>query len=554
MELVYLWVGKYNNIENEGFNFSPKFDCNYDTSIHKLLVKKNNDCISIFPKNINITAIVGENGSGKSSILDLLFNNPFNENCFIIIKIDNELECYGVKLKECHNNKISIGSLKTKNTFQIAITKTPKLDNILAFYTPILDNTFTNNKHNYNNKYNFSPVETLSNDMLNNVIYKDINIKNLFKIFQSGLIENTIKLLKNGKKFKIPFNTPTSLTINIAILRDDEKKEYKGKLRFLKDIKRDGDNFFEYLQERVIFTFFIANYKSLKDELLKSINQVETKMTNNYDIDILNEIFKETIFSSNINTIKIFLETQKKQFQKTDNYTIKLKISDIENDFIKNYEKVQKILSSFLDFDWTPILSSGQNTFLLQFSNFYKLEREDNIFLFIDEGETTLHPKWQKNYIEYLVDFFTSNFKNKNIHIILSSHSPFLLSDLPKENIIFLKDGKNVSKTTKINPFGANIHTLLSHGFFMEDGLMGEFAKGKINDVYNFIVNNDTSQITSKNEALNIINLIGEPVIKRQLLELYNEKYTNYSMLLSLDDEINILEKKLNALKKSKND
>ncbi|MDZ7818513.1 MAG: hypothetical protein U5K55_07810 [Aliarcobacter sp.] len=38
----------------------------------------------------------------------------------------------------------------------------------------------------------------------------------------------------------------------------------------------------------------------------------------------------------------------------------------------------------------------------------------------------------------------------------------------------------NATDKVDINPFGANIHTLLSHGFFMKDGLMGEFAKGKI--------------------------------------------------------------------------
>jgi hypothetical protein len=29
MELVYLWVEKYKNIENQGFNFSPRFECEH---------------------------------------------------------------------------------------------------------------------------------------------------------------------------------------------------------------------------------------------------------------------------------------------------------------------------------------------------------------------------------------------------------------------------------------------------------------------------------------------------------------------------------------------
>jgi hypothetical protein len=29
MELVYLWVEEYKNIYHQGFNFSPRFECEY---------------------------------------------------------------------------------------------------------------------------------------------------------------------------------------------------------------------------------------------------------------------------------------------------------------------------------------------------------------------------------------------------------------------------------------------------------------------------------------------------------------------------------------------
>ena len=60
MELVYLWVDKYKNIEKQGFNFSPRFRCEYDEEKNELTINENKDYVSIFPKNINITAIVGE--------------------------------------------------------------------------------------------------------------------------------------------------------------------------------------------------------------------------------------------------------------------------------------------------------------------------------------------------------------------------------------------------------------------------------------------------------------------------------------------------------------
>jgi len=70
MELVYLWVEEYKNIKKQGFNFSPRFKCEFDGE--NLTIEEDENYISIFPKNINITAIVGENGSGKSTILEAL--------------------------------------------------------------------------------------------------------------------------------------------------------------------------------------------------------------------------------------------------------------------------------------------------------------------------------------------------------------------------------------------------------------------------------------------------------------------------------------------------
>ena len=107
------------------------------------------------------------------------------------------------------------------------------------------------------------------------------------------------------------------------------------------------------------------------------------------------------------------------------------------------------------------------------------------INILLDEIDLGLHPQWQKKFLNLILNIF-KNYSIK-LNIILTSHSTFILSDLPKENIIFLEKGKQVypfedGKQT----FGANIHTLLSHGFFMKEGLMGEFAKEKIQSIINY--------------------------------------------------------------------
>ncbi|NOZ91346.1 MAG: hypothetical protein GXO60_08700 [Epsilonproteobacteria bacterium] len=67
MELIYSWVEDYKNIHNQGFNFSPKFNCHYDGET--LTIDDNVDkdgkkqyIEDFFGENINVTAIVGKNG------------------------------------------------------------------------------------------------------------------------------------------------------------------------------------------------------------------------------------------------------------------------------------------------------------------------------------------------------------------------------------------------------------------------------------------------------------------------------------------------------------
>ena len=153
-----------------------------------------------------------------------------------------------------------------------------------------------------------------------------------------------------------------------------------------------------------------------------------------------------------------------------------------------------------------------------------------------------MHPNWQRGYIKYYINFLEKNFKNKNFHLIFVSHSPFILSDLPKENVIFLKNGKQVNPN--INTFGANIHTLLSHGFFMDGGLMGEFAKDKIDEIIKLL--NSPNKLTVKEiqNCENIISIMGEPIIKNQLRRMLDTKK------LKKLDEIDDIKKNIEEMQK----
>ncbi|WP_244939593.1 hypothetical protein [Caminibacter pacificus] len=111
-----------------------------------------------------------------------------------------------------------------------------------------------------------------------------------------------------------------------------------------------------------------------------------------------------------------------------------------------------------------------------------------------------------------------------------------------------MKDGKNVSNEINIETFGANIHTLLTHGFFMEDGLMGGYAKSKIDEVIKYL-NNEESKIASDEEAQKIINIIGEPIIKKELQRKLDSKKLN--KINEIEEKITILKERLEILRKN---
>ena len=76
MELIYLYIRKYENIfENVDFNFSSNFFAKIENN--QLLVEDNQKAIKkYYGDNVNsVVMFLGQNGTGKSTLLDILGMN-----------------------------------------------------------------------------------------------------------------------------------------------------------------------------------------------------------------------------------------------------------------------------------------------------------------------------------------------------------------------------------------------------------------------------------------------------------------------------------------------
>ncbi len=176
-----------------------------------------------------------------------------------------------------------------------------------------------------------------------------------------------------------------------------------------------------------------------------------------------------------------------------------------------------------------------------------------NFNIILDEIELYYHPEQQKSFVKDLLDYIKKiDFKDlykgyiPNINILFITHSPFILSDIPKQNVLFLKKGLPSEDFSNKNTFGANINDLLSNSFFFEHNdsklLMGEFAKNKINEIIDWLNEKEVSP-ENKKEYKKIIDLIDEPLLKNKLEEMYFSRFPN-----EFDEKLEIEKLKVRAI------
>ena len=176
-----------------------------------------------------------------------------------------------------------------------------------------------------------------------------------------------------------------------------------------------------------------------------------------------------------------------------------------------------------------------------------------NFNIIFDEIELYFHPEFQRIYINELIKSLsyleTSDYK---FNIIFFTHSPFILSDIPKSNIMKLLDGK--PKYEDDQTYASNVHDLLANDFYLDKGFMGEFVRKKIRDLLIYLTEDNEGQSEdiespffdwSQEKALELISIIGEPLLKYDLKELY---YSKFYSEVQIDNEI----EKLQELKRQK--
>lgn len=108
--------------------------------------------------------------------------------------------------------------------------------------------------------------------------------------------------------------------------------------------------------------------------------------------------------------------------------------------------------------------------------------RYRNVLLILEEVELYFHPEFQQRLIKLILQGIRDQRYDfiRGIHIILATHSPYVLSDIPKHDILALNSNGMPAERALLS-FGANIHDMLRDSFFLSNGARGALAQWTIN-------------------------------------------------------------------------
>ena len=592
---IYMWVKRYKGLENFGITFDNNYKITFEDGITINKAKTDNNIENFYSidKTIgnidSVNLLIGKNGSGKTSILQVLgFGNsklgilegddldeedflPYrnstnsmilykftNDKNFILeirekdgfrklifikvgkdkkITIENKTEHY-------YDNIKKIGMIKFSLKKKIMNTDLRRLNFISEYRRGDsihkLNMGFGNGSKKYIYNY-LTNINRKNNDNFENA-HLVLIIPNLYEKFKEylenieysdidlNIIDDTFKLYNINKSNSkdIVVNNYLNFLYLAKILRDFDKKSKKL-------LKKEKKEILGLLKNKSPFEKIKTLLEKIEKEEHDWIDYDEKKYKIIEDIAILvKDIPKKKIhmkYEDDTKIIKKFrinFKKNKKIIELLEKYDT-FYTPNIEEAYHSDY-------SSFREMEFIKIeeegLSDGERIKLQYFSTLHgvlngEFKDKKYVTLLFDEVETYLHPEWSRRFLYELIEEL-EKYEDKKFKLIFATHSPFLIADVLAKDCIYLEkeNGKIAAKIhNDVKTFGANIIDLFKNTMFLES-TFGKFATEKIKGIVDKIEKAEKySDI--KSEANFIINEIGEKLISNKLKSMIESKFEN---------------------------
>lgn len=622
-EYICFWVDKCNQInswESEKkyvlselcFPLSSKYDVYAEKNSPnqvKITIKENNSVpANYLGKNlVDIKAFVGENGVGKTTVMQKLFQLITSGNALTDIGCDFVLVYKNGNKYSYKTSLPNVSVTVNESTLECTNDDAYKAEWTLWYASAFYDHEqismqYKGSVNLQSNGLFWSDYEFLNNhsSSLYDLYTKKDSLSFFYAMEQNRFVEF---ILDGAEYFSGLCRLPDTIIIELSEVnldnalvewcahRYDETDEAEedvnewlkssidsplptelAKKRERRDSieseKNDWKRYYNQLSfnDKLRFSALLSFCRTHNAYVSKDIFAIKNNFTDLWE----NAIKRMTLTDAPENDL--FIKHVEDQFTQLKKYVEEivtcLKENSIKNDgrlwfnlkkdekslkkIKQSYDKIFK-LTPFLDFKFNRPLSSGEHSFLKlyyrlyhAFKNSTQNERSNNITLFIDEADLFLHPSWQREWLSYFIDgmihleeMLKNNVDNNkqclidrnenlNVQLFISTHSPFMISELMNEHVVFMnhKENNPMNPTEIVdykidnisaNIFGANMFDILGGGFFL-NGTIGKYAEQKIIDIVNKKRRNEN---LDPNDIL-LIEKIGDPII-RSLLENVEE-------------------------------
>ena len=563
MKLIALVIKQYDELfKNQIFNFSDEYKVSFDFETNELKIDKNPDYIENFygESIYNISPIVGINGTGKTTILNIISSHsPY--------KYEQDPDNQYLSLFE-------LGKQEDRVRFNISSTNlsVKNLPAVGTFYRK-QDGSFNCNPEYYEGD--------------KNILYVNLQSKG------GGTIGYRTAL--NPKGLAMFINSYFWLSdreIISSVLSCSLEIEPYGLKDYSDSIPR-GINAIGFLIYKTIHNIFYEEdefiKKLLSESLLSKCEKYLKEYVSDYEdsgryllSDIVKELDKNEVkdetmkirkeyVESIITIVKIFKEIRENgSLIDNNSSSILLKYSNNNrrlfedlNDRLLQYTKLKGLMrdlcydlnKSFNNYNLlkeTPDyhMSTGEGNLIEIFSQLYTYlymheESSGDIILLVDELESGMHLEWSRRLIKILINNLSEILdiegKGRKIQLSFTTHSPYMLSDIKPGNVIMIEKNQETGYSEgKVlqNTFAKNIQEIMKENLI--DNIYGDFALAKIDSMISRL----NGEEGDEEELLKEIHLISEPILRNKLLEMYDKKYNTSEfsiekqlLKLSLTDE-----------------
>ena len=522
MKLIALVIKQYDELfKNQIFNFSDEYKVDFNFETNELKIDENPDYIENFygESIYNISPIVGINGVGKSTILNLIGyyhraedqNKDINQ--FFYVYLDTNRKFY-LRDKNYDLSSITTEGLAKDQVDMSGYCDAKKIDKL--FYIMNEDRR---------------PIESYGGSLLLDAhLAESSRWYVLNGIFEAYEVLYSQDLVSSSYKFSFGVSTYNIEDyikdyIPDKYLNDWENREFFSCL-VLKKIVTICKDFKLCLNDEEIERYFIdGKYLPLFDKIKKEIEEEKKDFIDSL-VNFLNYLeqfihkYKIKEYSDSMKSRIVELGYGEKNF---DNRI------EFERLYL-DYEELEKnaCLSAIDEFYYN--MSTGETNILKVMSYVKWLQMNSSqgtCQLVVDELESGMHLEWSRSLINFLVNYINEINKigGMNFQLIFATHSPYMLSDIKPGNVIMIEKNQETGYSEgKVlqNTFAKNIQEIMKENLI--DNIYGDFALAKINSMIESL-NEKEEHEGNEEELLKEIHLISEPILRNKLLEMYDKKY-----------------------------